>query len=153
MTPWEGMQAAYVRGAKGRRLRPLLLSGNIVQASLRARSESQLPQAEIELLQSRAPLMSEPLPAAAIEWATALAATALPEGQPYPRLHAALDGLLAAVEAAPSAIGWGGALVRYELLLLSELGGAICRPIAEAAGIPSRWRSGQLDRSLRRASA
>jgi DNA repair protein RecO (recombination protein O) len=122
MTAGEGMQAAYVRGAKGRRLRPLLLSGNIVQASLRARSESQLPQAEIELLQSRAPLMSEPLPAAAIEWATALAATALPEGQPYPRLHAALDGLLAAVEAAPSAIGWGGALVRYELLLLSELG-------------------------------
>lgn len=122
MTPGEGMQAAYVRGAKGRRLRPLLQSGNIVQASLRARSDAQLAQAEIELLQSRAPLMSEPLPAAAIEWATALAATALPEGQPYPRLHAALDGLLAAVEAAPSAIGWGGALVRYELLLLSELG-------------------------------
>lgn len=103
-------------------MRPVLLPGNRVQASLRARSQDQLPQGEVELVHSLAPLMSEPLPAAAIEWSTALAATALPEGQPYPRLHAALDGLLAAVEAAPSASGWGAALVRYELLLLAELG-------------------------------
>jgi DNA repair protein RecO (recombination protein O) len=67
-------------------------------------------------------LLGEPLPAAAIEWATVLTATALPEGQPYPRLYQALDGLLAAIEAAPSASGWGAALVRYELLLLAELG-------------------------------
>ena len=46
----------------------------------------------------------------------------MPEGQPYPRLYAALDGLLAAIEAAPAASGWGAALVRYELLLLAELG-------------------------------
>ena len=30
--------------------------------------------------------------------------------------------MLAAIEAAPSASGWGAALVRYELLLLAELG-------------------------------
>jgi len=30
--------------------------------------------------------------------------------------------LLAAIEAAPAASGWGSALVRYELLLLAELG-------------------------------
>lgn len=122
MTVGSGIQAAYVRGARGRLMRPILLPGNRVQASLRARSEDQLPQGEIELVHSLAPLMSEPLPAAAIEWSTALTATALPEGQPYPRLYAALDGFLAAVEAAPSAGGWGAALVRYELLLLSELG-------------------------------
>lgn len=103
-------------------MRPVLLSGNLVQASLRARSDAQLAQAEIELVHSRASLMSEPLSAAAIEWVTALAATALPEGQPYPRLHDALDGLLAAIESAPSANGWGAGLVRYELLLLAELG-------------------------------
>ena len=68
------------------------------------------------------PLLSEPLPAAAIEWACVLTATALPEGQPYPRLYEALEGLLDAIEAAPSAVGWGAALVRYELLLLAELG-------------------------------
>src|SRR6185312_3698494 len=46
----------------------------------------------------------------------------LPEGQPYPRLFEGLDGLLTAIEAAPSARGWAAALVRYELLLLGELG-------------------------------
>lgn len=122
ITPADGMQAAYVRGAKGRAMRPVLLAGNIVQARLRSRTEGQLAQAEIELVHSRAPLMSEPLPAAAIEWSTALAAAALPEGQPYPRLHSALDGLLGAIEASPSASGWGAALVRFELLLLAELG-------------------------------
>jgi DNA repair protein RecO (recombination protein O) len=122
MTPEHGLQAAYVRGARGRRLRPLLLAGNLVEATLSARTETQLPQATVELLHSRGPLLAEPLPAAAIDWACALTATALPEGQPYPRLCAALEGLLSAVEAAPSASGWGAALVRYELLLLAELG-------------------------------
>ena len=46
----------------------------------------------------------------------------MPEGQPYPRLFEGLDGLLTAIEAAPSARGWAAALVRYELLLLGELG-------------------------------
>lgn len=122
MTPADGLVAAYVRGARGRRMRPVLIAGNLVQAQLSARSETQLPQASVELIHSRAPLLSEPLLAAAIEWATVLTATALPEGQPYPPLYQALEGLLDAIEAAPSASGWGTALVRYELLLLAELG-------------------------------
>jgi len=122
MTPEQGLLAAYVRGARGRRMRPVLMAGNVVQAQLSARTETQLPQAAIELLHSRGPLLSEPLPAAVIDWATVLTATALPEGQPYPRLYQALEGLLDAIEAAPSAAGWGAALVRYELLLLAELG-------------------------------
>ena len=122
MTADHGLQAAYVRGARGRRMRPVLIPGNLVHARLRARTEAQLAQAEIELAHSRGPLLGEPLPAAAIEWVTALTAVALPEGQPYPRLYRALDALLAAIEAAPSASGWGAALVRYELLMLAELG-------------------------------
>src|SRR3954464_6655069 len=122
MTAEHGLQAAYVRGARGRRMRPVLMPGNVVPAAFSARTESQLPQAEVELIHSRGPLLTEPLPATAIEWATALTATTLPEAQSYPRLYAALEGLLDAVEAAPSASGWGAALVRYELLLLAELG-------------------------------
>jgi DNA repair protein RecO (recombination protein O) len=122
MTPEHGLQACYVRGARGRRMRPVLMAGNVVAARLSARSEVQLAQAEVELVHSRALLLGEPLPAAAIDWATALTATALPEAQPYPQLHSALEGLLDAIEAAPSASGWGAALVRYELLLLAELG-------------------------------
>jgi len=122
MTPEQGLVAGYVRGARGRRMRPVLIAGNIVQAQLSARTEAQLPQAAIELVHSRGPLLSEPLPAAAIDWATVLTATALPEGQPYPRLYQALEGLLDAIEAAPSAVGWGAAMVKYELLMLAELG-------------------------------
>src|SRR5207247_2026304 len=122
MTPEHGLQAAYVRGARGRRMRPVLMAGNLVEVRLSARTDAQLPQAAVELVHSRGPLLSEPLPAAAIEWATVLTATVLPEGQPYPRLYEALEGLLDAIEAAPSASGWGAALVRYELLLLAQLG-------------------------------
>ncbi len=122
MTPDDGLQAAYVRGARGRRMRPVLVPGNLVQARLRSRTEEQLAHAEIELIHSRAPLLSEPLPAAAIDWATALTAATLPEGQHYPRLYDGLDALLGLIEAAPSALGWASQLVRYELLLLAELG-------------------------------
>ena len=122
MTPEDGLQAAYVRGARGRRMRPVLMPGNIVEARLSARTDVQLPQATVELVHSRGPLLTEPLPAAAIEWACVLTATVLPERQSYPQLYSALEALLEAVDAAPAASGWGGALVRYELLLLADLG-------------------------------
>jgi DNA repair protein RecO (recombination protein O) len=122
MTPKNGLRPGYVRGGRSRRLRPALVPGNIVQAEFRARSEDQLAALTVELVRSRAPLLAEALPAAAIDWACALTATALPEAQPFPELHFALDGLLSAIEAAPAARGWAVGLVRYELLLLAELG-------------------------------
>lgn len=122
LTPEHGLVAAYVRGGRGRRIRPILIPGNVVAAQLRSRTDAQLPQATLELAHSRAPILTEALPAAAIAWATALVAASLPERQPYPRLFEALGGLLDAIEAAPSASGWGAALARFELLLVSELG-------------------------------
>ena len=122
LTPADGIQPGFVRGGRSRRLRPVLMAGNLVQAEFRARTEEQLAQLSVELAASRGHLLVEPLAAAAIEWTTALTAAALPEAQPYPRLYAALDGLLGAVEAAPGARIWAPSLVRYELLLLSELG-------------------------------
>ncbi|AKH42214.1 DNA repair protein RecO (recombination protein O) [Altererythrobacter atlanticus] len=117
-----GMVAAYVAGGRGRRLRPVVIPGNLVELQLSARSESQLPFAKLELLESRGPFLSEPLAAAAIGWACALTATALPERQPYPPLYDALGALLGAICHAPSARGWAGAMVAYESLLLRELG-------------------------------
>ena len=122
LTPDDGLQPGYVRGGHSRRMRPVLLPGNLVAADYRARSEEQLAGLTVELIHSRAGLFAEALPAAAIEWVTALTAVTLPEGLPYPRLYETLDAVLSAIEAAPSARGWAGALVRYELLLLSELG-------------------------------
>ena len=57
-----------------------------------------------------------------LDWATALTASVVPEMHPYPAIHSALDGLLNAIEAAPAARGWAGALVSYEALILSALG-------------------------------
>ena len=143
LTPGEGVQAGYVRGGRSRRLRPVLVPGNRIQADYRARTAEQLAHLTAELIHSRAFLLSEPLAAAGIEWAAALTAAALPEAQPYPRLFAGLDGLLAAIEAAPSARGWAAALVRYELLLLDQLGfgldeeRVLALPPAMITGIPA----------------
>ncbi|MBH1992225.1 MAG: DNA repair protein RecO [Sphingomonadaceae bacterium] len=122
LTPDHGLIAGYVRGGRSRTMRPVLLPGNAVAAEFRARTEDQLAGLTVELAHSRAPLHAEPLPAVAIDWSCALTAAALPEGTPYPALYQALDGVLGAVEAAPAARGWAVALVRYELLLLAELG-------------------------------
>jgi DNA repair protein RecO (recombination protein O) len=117
-----GVVAGYVAGGRGRQLRPVVIPGNRVELQLSARSDSQLPFAKVELLESRGPWLGEPLVAAAIGWAAALTATALPERQAYPSLYEALGGLLDAICHAPSARGWAGALVGYETLLLQELG-------------------------------
>ena len=122
LTRDHGLVAAYLAGARGRRLRPLLIPGNRLDAEISARSASQLPFARLELVKSRGPWLSEPLASAAIAWACALTATVLPEGHPYPSLHDALGGLLDAICHAPSARGWARALAAYEALVLRELG-------------------------------
>ena len=122
LTHEAGLVAGYVRGGRSRRLRPILVPGNLVVLELRARTEEQLGGATVELLTSRAPLLAEPLAAAAIDWTTSLTAATLPESQPYPALYAALSAVLEAIGVAPSARQWAAALARYELLLLAELG-------------------------------
>lgn len=122
LTPDDGIQAGYVRGGRSRALRPVLLAGNVVAAEFRARTEEQLAHLSAELAHSRAAVLAEPLAAAGMDWVTALTAAALPEAQPYPALYGALDGVLSAIEAAPSARAWSAATVRYELLVLNELG-------------------------------
>ena len=130
LTEEAGLVAAYVAGGQGRRLRPVVIPGNAVEADLRARSASQLPFGKVELVTSRAPWLGEPLPAAAILWVTALTASTLPERNPYPSLYEALSGLLDAICHAPSARGWAPALLSYEVLLLRELGYGGAKPQA-----------------------
>jgi DNA repair protein RecO (recombination protein O) len=122
LTADRGLVAAYVAGGRGRVMRAALVPGNRVAAEFTTRPGSQLPFARLELEHSRAALITEPLPAAAIQWACGLTAKALPERQAYPSLHGALDGLLEAIATAPSARGWVSGLIAYETLLLSELG-------------------------------
>lgn len=130
LTEEAGLVAAYIAGGRGRQLRPVVIPGNLVEADIRSKSESQLPFARLELLASRGPWLSEPLPAAAIAWNCALTAASLAERSAYPQIYHALSALLEAICAAPSARGWVEGQVAYEALLLRELGygAAIARP-------------------------
>ncbi|MDR7103584.1 recombination protein O N-terminal domain-containing protein [Croceicoccus sp. BE223] len=131
-----GMLAGYVAGGRGRQLRPVLIPGNIVEADLRARSASQLPFLKLELVQSRGPWLTEPLPAGAIGWATTLAAAVLPEHNPYPALHDTLAALLDAICHAPSARGWALAMAKYETLVLRDMGYGCDAPLPPAEDWP-----------------
>lgn len=122
LTAEAGLVAGYVAGGRGRQMRAVMVPGNRVALDLVTRSARQLPFAKLELEHSRAALMTEPLPAAAIQWVCGLTAAALPERNPYPGLYQALDGLLDAIAIAPSARGWVSGLIAYETLLLRELG-------------------------------
>lgn len=137
LTREAGLIAGYVAGARGRQLRPVLIPGNKVALEARSRSDLQLPFFRTELLESRGPWLSEPLPAAAIGWATALAASALPEQQPYPAVFDALDGVLGAVCHAPSARGWLPGMLGYEAVLLRELGYGAAPADAEPDDLPA----------------
>lgn len=131
LTEEHGMVAGYVAGGRGRQLRPIMIPGNRVAVDLRAKSSTQLPFAKLELVESRGPWLTEPLPAAAIAWVCALTANALPERNAYPQLYSALAGLLDAVCGAPSARGWLPAMIGYETLLLRELGYGGLKPRLE----------------------
>ena len=137
LTAEHGLVAAYVAGGRGRQLRPVLIPGNVVEAELRSRSDSQLPFARLELITSRGPWLGEPLATAAIGWATVLTAAVLPEGHAYPPLYSALSALLDAVCHAPSARGWTPALVGYETLVLRELGYGGPRDMPDPADFPA----------------
>ena len=122
LTEDHGVVAGYVAGGRGRQLRPVIIPGNLVEVDLRAKSDSQLPFARLELVASRGPWLGEPLPSAGIGWVTALTASVLPERNAYPNLYSALAAVLEAICQAPSARGWLPGLVADEALLLRELG-------------------------------
>ncbi|TRD12296.1 DNA recombination protein RecO [Erythrobacter insulae] len=132
LTEDHGLVAGFVAGGRGRHMRPVMIPGNRVALELRSKSATQLPFAKVELEESRGPLMTEPLAAAAITWACALTATTLPEDYPYPSLYQALDALLNAIGNAASARGWVAAMVMYEAMVLRELGYGGARPDMQA---------------------
>ena len=122
LTPDHGLVAGYIRGGRSRALRPVLQPGNGVQVSLRARTDTQLAAATVELTAARAALATSAAGLAALTWLTGLTATALAEAVPHPALYRTLDAISAAIAAGAGALALGEAVVRYENLLLTELG-------------------------------
>ncbi len=119
MTREHGRHLGLVRGAFGTRMRPVLQTGNTVNASWRARLDEHLGNFSIEASHLRAANFFAA--SHAVYGVSHLAALMrlLPERDPHAGLYAALDAILDhlgdAAVAAPM-------VVRFELQLLAELG-------------------------------
>ena len=134
LTPDNGLVAGYVRGGRSSRFRPVLQPGNGVALSLRARVDTQLAAATVELTHARAALASTGIALAALDWLTTLTAAALAEDDPHPALYRALDAVVTAIAAGAGPLALGEAIVRYEHLLLGELGFGIDLTSCAATG-------------------
>ena len=119
MTRAHGRHLGLVRGGASSRLRPVLQPGNRISSTWRARLDEHLGHYAVEGLDARAASFL-PVPHA-LYGMTHLAALCrlLPERDPHPQIHAALEGVLDALLDPRRA---GASVVRFELLLLAELG-------------------------------
>ncbi len=119
----DGILAGYVKSARASRNRATWLPGNLVQAEWRLRAEGQLGSITGDLMRSRADLFfANAASGAAIIWITHLVAAGLPERLAYPNISLALRGVLDTMSLSEDPLQWATAVVRFELLLLSELG-------------------------------
>lgn len=132
-----GRHAGLVKGGAGRRLRPLLQPGNRLELEWRARLADQL--GGFQLGPKRlfaAALLDDPLRLAALASACGLVEAGLAERDPHPRLYAAL---LAWLQRLVEDAQWAADYVRFELLLLAELGFAVdlasCAVTGATAGL------------------
>lgn len=119
-----GRHAGLVVAGRSRRTAPLLQPGNRSTLAWRARLEGQLGHFTVEPQRLYAALLVDhPLRLAALASATALLDTTLAEREPHPRLYAALLTLLG--QLGEAAADWPETYVRFELMLLAELGFAL----------------------------
>lgn len=118
-TPAHGRHAGVVRGGGGRRFAPILQPGNQLSVAWRARLEDHIGAFAVEPLRDRAaPLLSDRLALAGLAATCALLAFALPEREPHPDLYDRSAALFDALGGA----GWPLDYLRWEMLLLDEMG-------------------------------
>lgn len=118
LTAGHGRHMGVVRGGTSRRMAAALQPGTGLMLEWRARLQDQLGAFTIEPVQSRAHLLGDRLALAGLLSVCALLHVALPEREPHPRLWEATRGLMGLLGGA----GWTSAYLRWELLLLDELG-------------------------------
>src|SRR5262245_39660312 len=119
MTREHGRHLGLVRGGASSRLRPVLQPGNRTCSTWRARLDEHLGLYVVEALDARAAAFL-PVPHA-LYGMTHLAALCrlLPERDPHPQIHAALDAVIDALLDPRQA---RLSVARFELGLLAELG-------------------------------
>jgi len=119
-TRHNGRHAGLVRGGVGRKMRPVLQAGNLVEASWRARLEGHLGAYTIEAIDSRAAeLMDDRLSLAGLNALTAMCRECLPEREAFPELWDVFSVVIGNLDKPDI---WPALYVRWEAGLLSALG-------------------------------
>ncbi len=119
MTEGHGRHLGLVRGGRSRRTRPFLQPGNTLELTWRARLHEHLGNFRAEpLVERSAGISATGMGAFGLNLAAAHLRL-LPERDPHPRLYHALEALLDCFDRPPLA---AELMVRFELLLLDELG-------------------------------
>ena len=113
-----GRHAGVVRGGASRRMAAHLQPGTQVAVDWQARLAEHLGVFKVEPLRSRAHVLGDRLALAGLSSICALLAATLPERDPHEGLWQTTVALLDAL----GAEGWTGAYLRWEMLLLEELG-------------------------------
>lgn len=132
ITREHGRHLGLVRGAFGSRLKPVLQTGNTVNATWRARLDEHLGNYTVEGHELRAAhFFAAPHAIYGVSHLAALMRL-LPERDPHPGLYAALDTVLG--ELADAAVA-APKVVRFELQLLSELGFGLDLAQCAATGV------------------
>lgn len=125
LTERHGAHRGLVRGGSARANIATWQAGNLLSAHWSARLPEQLGTLKAELVHpSAARLMQFPLPLALLSAACAVADGALPEREPHPQAFNGLLRLLTLLSLDPAEGARAGpaALLRWEALLLTDLG-------------------------------
>jgi DNA repair protein RecO (recombination protein O) len=119
LTARHGRHLGLVRGGRSRRMRPLMQLGNVLSVTWRARLADHLGGYNVELLEPYAArVLDDQAALAAVGSLTGLAKQ-LPERDPHPQLY---RGALEVLQALDDAKYWPALLVRWEMMLLQDLG-------------------------------
>ena len=119
LTAKHGRHLGLVRGGRSRRLRPLMQLGNRLSVTWRARLADHLGGLNVELIEPHAARVLDDQAALAAIGSLATLAKHLPERDPHPQLY---YGALEVLGAFDNAKTWPTLLVRWEMLLLQDLG-------------------------------
>src|SRR5262245_43790218 len=148
-----GRHLGLVKGGAGRRARPMLQPGNRLELVWKARLAEHLGHFSAEPMQLfGARLLDEPVKLAALAAGAGLLEGALAEREPHPRLYAGMLKLLEGMLADPR---WAETYVRFELLLLQELGFALDLEVCAVTGATDdlAYVSPRTGRAVARAAA
>jgi len=118
-TSGHGRHFGVVRGGASRKRAAHLQPGNQLALTWRARLSDQIGVFTAEPVTSRARVMEDPLALAGLTSACALLHTALAERDPHPLLYTRTMALL---DAMATGCDWVADYLRWEMLLLDEIG-------------------------------